>query len=69
MIGLIKLYQAIPFSSHGACKFVPSCSNYAIDAYNEYGFIKGSYLTIKRIIRCNPKNIGGYDPVPKKEKI
>ncbi len=69
MIKLIKLYQAIPFSSHGSCKFIPSCSNYAIEAYETHGFIKGSYLTIKRIIRCNPTNIGGYDPVPKKEKI
>ena len=51
------------------CRFQPTCSNYAIEAINEYGNIKGSYLTIKRILRCNPFNKNyGYDPVPKKEK-
>lgn len=69
MIRLIKLYQSIPFSSHGFCKFTPSCSNYAIEAYLKYGFIKGTVLTIKRIIRCNPFNKGGYDPVPEKENL
>lgn len=68
VIKLIKLYQAIPFSSHGHCKFYPSCSNYAIDAYQNFNFFKATFLTIKRIIRCNPWNKGGYDPIVK-EKI
>ena len=69
LIGLIKLYQKIPFRSHFYCKFIPTCSNYAIEAINEYGSIKGSYLSIKRILRCNPFNKkSGYDPVPVKEK-
>lgn len=67
MIKLIKLYQLVPFSSHGNCKFTPSCSNYAIDAYEKYGFIKGTFMTIKRILRCNPFNKGGYDPVERKK--
>jgi len=67
MIKMIKVYQSIPFQSHGSCKYVPSCSNYAIEALETYGFIKGSYLMIKRILRCNPWSKGGYDPVPKKE--
>jgi hypothetical protein len=66
---LIRLYQSIPFSSHGQCKFIPSCSNYAIEAIERFGFIKGSLLAIKRIGRCNPRNIGGLDPVPEKEKL
>ena len=69
LIKLIKLYQKIPFRSHIYCKFIPTCSNYAIEAVNEYGSIKGSYLSIKRILRCNPFNKkSGYDPVPIKEK-
>ena len=66
LIGMIKVYQMIPFSSHSKCRFVPSCSNYAIEAIIRYGSIKGSILAIKRIIRCNPFNKKiGYDPVPK----
>jgi putative membrane protein insertion efficiency factor len=69
MVKLIKLYQKMPLSSHSMCKFVPSCSNYAIEAINEYGNIKGSFLAFKRILRCNPFNKhSGYDPVPIKEK-
>lgn len=58
----------LPFSSHNKCKFIPTCSNYAIDAINTYGSIKGSILTIKRIIRCNPLSKGGYDPLIKEKK-
>lgn len=68
LIGMINAYQMIPFSSHGACKYTPSCSNYGIEAITKYGSIKGSFLTIKRIIRCNPFSKGGYDPVPKEKK-
>lgn len=64
LIKLIKLYQISPLSSHNNCKFVPSCSDYAIDAITIYGSIKGMYLSIKRILRCNPFNKGGLDPVP-----
>lgn len=49
------------------CRHIPTCSNYGIEAINEYGWIKGCFLTIKRIIRCNPLGTSGYDPVPKKE--
>ena len=68
LVRIIKLYQNFPLSSHSYCKFQPTCSNYAIEAINEYGSIKGSIMAIKRIIRCNPFNKKvGYDPVPKKE--
>jgi putative membrane protein insertion efficiency factor len=63
LIKLIKVYQRMPLASHSNCKFIPSCSNYAIDALNKYGAIKGSWLAFKRILRCNPFNKGGYDPV------
>ncbi len=69
LVKLIKTYQNMPISSHSKCKFYPTCSNYAIEAINEYGNIKGSFLTFKRIIKCNPFNKKyGYDPVPQKEK-
>lgn len=68
LIWIIQLYQKIPFSSHNSCRFVPTCSNYAIEAIERFGSIKGSYLTIRRILRCNPFGKSGYDPVPIKEK-
>ena len=58
----------LPFKSHERCKFIPTCSNYGIEAIKTYGSIKGSILTIKRIIRCNPLSKGGYDPLIKEKK-
>lgn len=47
------------------CRYIPTCSNYALEAIEKYGAIKGSYLAIKRILRCNPfSKRGFYDPVP-----
>jgi len=65
-IYLIRFYQKhlSPLKGHGTCIFTPTCSQYAIEAYEKYGFFKGTFLTIKRILRCNPFNKGGYDPVP-----
>lgn len=60
------MYQRMPLSSHNQCKFIPSCSNYALDAIEYYGVIKGVLLAIWRILRCNPFSKGGLDPVIKK---
>ena len=68
LIKLIKLYQKIPGPWHNHCKYQPTCSNYAIGVLEEFGFIKGSFLMIYRILRCNPFSKGGYDPVPKKKR-
>lgn len=68
LISFIKLYQRIPGNFHSSCRFVPSCSNYAIEAINTYGSIKGSYLALKRVLRCNPWSKSGYDPVPLKKE-
>lgn len=70
IIKLIRKYQSIPFKSHDSCKFIPTCSNYMIEAIERYGLIKGLYLGIKRLLKCNPftKNEYQYDPVPKKSK-
>lgn len=68
LIKLIKDYKNIPFISHGLCRFYPTCSNYAIQAIEVYGPFKGTFLTIKRILRCNPLGGKGYDPVIKEDK-
>ena len=68
VIKLIKIYQSIPFKSHNKCKYIPTCSNYAILALDRFGFIKGTLLTIKRILKCNPFTKGGIDLVPEKAK-
>ena len=68
LIYLIKFYQKIPGSWHNSCKYQPTCSNYAIGVLENFGFFKGSYLMIKRIIKCNPWSKGGYDPIPEKVK-
>jgi hypothetical protein len=67
LIGCIHIYQKIPGPWHNSCRHYPTCSNYAIDAIEEYGCIKGSIMAIRRIIRCNPWGTYGYDPVIKKE--
>lgn len=66
MIGLIKIYRKFlsPLKGHGTCIYTPTCSQYAIEALEKHGIIKGSLLTIWRILRCNPFSKGGYDPVP-----
>lgn len=53
--------------AHSMCRFTPTCSNYMIDAINEFGVFKGIKLGIKRILRCRPHGDFGYDPVRKKE--
>ena len=63
---MISIYQSMPLSSHGHCKFVPTCSEYTKVAITTYGVLKGGWLGLKRIMRCNPWNAGGYDPVPQK---
>jgi len=63
LISLIKLYQKIPGPFHSMCRHIPTCSNYAIEAIDRYGTIKGSFLAIKRILKCNPMGTCGYDPV------
>lgn len=64
LIGVIKIYQLMPLSSHKYCRHIPTCSNYAIEAINKYGTIKGSYLSFKRVLKCNPWGTRGYDPLP-----
>ncbi len=68
IIGLINVYQKLPLSTHKVCRYTPTCSEYMKIAVREYGSIKGVYLGIKRILRCNPLGGYGYDPVPRKKE-
>ncbi|HEY5461926.1 MAG TPA: membrane protein insertion efficiency factor YidD [Hanamia sp.] len=64
-IGLIKIYQLIISPLMGpSCRYTPTCSQYGIEAIKKYGLLKGGWLTIKRILRCNPWGGHGHDPVP-----
>ncbi len=69
MIALIRLYQKIisPMLPN-VCRYKPSCSEYFIEALQIHGIFKGSYLGIKRILRCHPWGGSGYDPVPQKQQ-
>ncbi len=62
---MIRFYQK--YISPGlppSCRFTPSCSQYTYEAIEKYGFFKGGWMGFKRILRCNPWNAGGHDPVP-----
>ena len=63
LVLLVRGYQLV-LSPHvgGGCRFTPTCSNYAIEALKRYGAVKGSILSIHRILRCNPWGGHGYDP-------
>lgn len=64
-IALIKIYQWILSPLIGpSCRFTPTCSNYALEAFRKYGVLKGFWLTVKRISRCHPWGGHGEDPVP-----
>lgn len=68
LILLIRFYQkCISPLTPPSCKYYPTCSNYAIQAIERFGPIKGLFLAIYRILRCNPFSKGGYDPVPEKK--
>ena len=65
LILLIRFYQRyISPMLPPACRFTPTCSQYAVEALQKYGPLKGLYLAVKRILRCHPWGGSGYDPVP-----
>ncbi|WP_212718607.1 MULTISPECIES: membrane protein insertion efficiency factor YidD [unclassified Synechocystis] len=65
LLTLIKIYRILisPLFPP-SCRFQPTCSQYALDAMEIHGVWRGSYLALKRILRCHPLHPGGYDPVP-----
>ena len=63
-VGLVRFYQLYISPLKGpTCRFYPTCSSYSIQAFNKYGFLKGLWLTIKRVSKCHPFHPGGYDPL------
>lgn len=66
LLFLLHLYRKFisPMKRTPSCIYTPCCSLYAVQAIEKYGAIKGSYLAIRRVLRCHPFHKGGYDPVP-----
>lgn len=66
LIAMVRFYQKYvsPCKGSPSCRFIPTCSQYALEALEKYGAVKGSLLAIRRILRCHPFSAGGYDPVP-----
>lgn len=62
---IISLYRKYitPYTPR-SCRFYPTCSKYAYEAFEKYGFLKGLYLSVKRVLKCHPFHKGGYDPLP-----
>ncbi|MED5269024.1 MAG: membrane protein insertion efficiency factor YidD [Candidatus Neomarinimicrobiota bacterium] len=68
-VKIIRLYQIMLSPILGSnCRYHPTCSQYMIDAINEWGILKGGILGIKRIAKCHPLGSKGFDPIPKKMK-
>lgn len=68
-IAIVKMYKMFisPYIGR-SCRYVPSCSEYAIEAVEKFGFTKGLLVSVKRILRCQPFYKGGYDPVTKERE-
>lgn len=65
LIGIMHVYRFLISPLYGnVCRFYPSCSAYCVEALHKHGAIRGVFLTARRLLRCNPWNAGGYDPVP-----
>ena len=69
LLGIIRFYQvAISPLKPPACRFYPTCSHYGLEALKRFGPLKGSYLTLIRILKCHPFHPGGFDPVPENDE-
>ena len=70
LIKIIEMYKYFlsPLIGH-SCRYLPTCSEYSIEALKTFGFFKGLFLSIKRILSCHPWKDGGYDPIKKEMKV
>jgi hypothetical protein len=67
LIGLLRVYRFAISPLYGqVCRYHPTCSAYALDAVTEYGAVRGSWMALRRLLRCHPWAPGGYDPVPRR---
>ena len=65
LLALVRFYRrAISPFRPPSCRYTPTCSQYALEAIEKYGALKGGWMAFRRILRCNPFHKGGYDPVP-----
>ncbi len=66
VLWLIRFYRRYlsPLKKYPTCRFIPTCSEYALEAVSKYGVLKGGYLAFRRLLRCHPFHPGGYDPLP-----
>jgi putative membrane protein insertion efficiency factor len=65
LLAMLRFYRRrISPLSPPSCRFIPTCSQYAVEAVEKYGAAKGGWLALRRILRCHPFHPGGYDPVP-----
>ncbi|MGB1159122.1 MAG: membrane protein insertion efficiency factor YidD [Porticoccaceae bacterium] len=70
ILGLIKLYQLVLSPLLGKnCRFHPTCSEYAAEAIDRHGVVRGGYLSLRRLIKCHPFHSGGFDPVPDLQEL
>jgi len=68
LLGMIRFYRAhISPWKPPSCRYIPTCSQYGLEAVERFGAVKGGALALWRILRCNPWSRGGYDPVPEKK--
>ena len=67
LIGGVRLYQVARHGRLSPCRFTPSCSTYALEAFEGHGALRGALLTIRRLARCHPWGGHGFDPVPDKK--
>jgi len=70
-VSFVELYRHLlsPLLGGGKCRFMPTCSEYAVQAFNKYGVTLGLMLAVRRVLRCGPWSEGGYDPLPETEEI